>query len=190
MKKVKPTTAEVYISEQLTNWQPEIEITKIAYTRSSLAKSFIDKQSSPKNKPLEINYLNPIDYEGLSKALSMTIDEIHQHNFKYFYEYDEEEHRNDGYSDSYIKELENKNIIANFVNQQDLFSINENGKVERNNIIKEFKKYCYENNITSDLKNDDIIELVKSEYWKRSESKLNKKEFFESLKPSKFRYRW
>ena len=106
------------------------------------------------------------------------------------YEYDEEEHRNDGYSDSYIKELKNKNIVANFVDQQEFFSINLNGKIERNVIANEFSKFCYENKLNVNIKRDDLVEMVKYEYWVRSDTNLSKKDFFESLKPQKFKYKW
>ena len=106
------------------------------------------------------------------------------------YEYDEQEHNNDGYSDSYMQELENENIVADFVSQQDFFSINGNGKIEINVIAIEFSKYCYENKIPNYIKKDELLEMVKYEYWIRNDTKLNKKEFFESLKPSKFKYKW
>jgi hypothetical protein len=81
-------------------------------------------------------------------------------------------------------------LINEFVNQQDYFSINPNGKVERNVIIKEFNKFCYINKYSCCLKRDEIIEMVKDEYWERHETKLNKQDFFESLNPQNFKYIW
>lgn len=81
-------------------------------------------------------------------------------------------------------------LINEFVNQQDFFSINPNGKIERIVIINEFNKFCYINKYSCSLKRDEIIEMVKDEYWKRHETKLNKQDFFESLKPQKFKYKW
>ena len=85
---------------------------------------------------------------------------------------------------------EEEQIISDFVDQQDFFSINSNGKVERNVIANEFSKYCYINKVPNYFKRDELVEMVKREYWIRSKTKLNKQDFFESLKPQKFKYKW
>ena len=85
---------------------------------------------------------------------------------------------------------EEEQIISDFVDQQEFFSINSNGKVERNVIANEFSKYCYVNKIPNYFKRDELVEMVKREYWIRSKTKLNKQDFFESLKPQKFKYKW
>lgn len=81
-------------------------------------------------------------------------------------------------------------VIKDFVAQQEFFCINLNGKIERNNIVKEFEKYCYENKTTTKLSREYIIKLVKDEYYVLSNTDLTRDEFFESLKPNKFKYRW
>ena len=94
-----------------------------------------------------------------------------------------------------LKENEFRNLITDFVFNQVKWSINENGVVERNNIIKEWSKFLYLLKIKNDWKNDEVIEAVKDEYHNIAIDKgltkiKDKKEFYESLKPQKFKYNW
>lgn len=163
---------------------------------------------------------SPINYDALNKGLDLIINkyplQLDANNLKFMasVDYDKNQKVNkDGLCIVSLRDYsksENKNkisytkknigdffeimIIKEFVEKQKIWSINQNGKIERNNLLNEFKKYCYENHIDWKLKNDQTIEMVKDRYYAISKIKgltnLTKKEFFNSLIPNKFKYNW